>query len=553
MKKRTKASLVIALSAGLIVSLGVILGSKNNNDPAVEKSNENDEDKSKSTEGLEAVHQMTVDLETKYQEIDGFGASGAWSMDPIGAEWSEENKLKVADLLFSQEEGIGLSMWRFNIGAGSTETDQTIITDPWRRAESFKQEEDGDYDWSKQSGQQWFLNAAKDRGVEEFIAFVNSPPVWMTKNGHAQPDPSVGSTNLKEAYIDEFSIFLADVLEHFEKQGLPFGYISPINEPTWDWDYAGQEGNRYNIEDMKKVIRSLYAELDQRGLEAEIDAPEAVEYTSLLDDDIYGEFTHSTTVYSGGNEGNPNLDGKYREYIKAFIGDEEMSEKVGHKISAHAYWSDHHAGPDRLIPLREAVRENIDRYNPDAKLWMSEYCVLGDHGHGRDLTMAIALDVARLIHYDMVVTNATAWQWWLALSPYDYKDGLIYTDYDEAGDEETIIESKLLWAFGNYSRFVRPGAHRVELTGERDPHELMGSAYYHEEDEQLSIVFVNRSNDPKPVQLNVGDQSIIEFTPYVTSEDHDLEKMETVQVDQTYNVPPKSVVTLLALPVNTEE
>jgi O-glycosyl hydrolase len=531
---------ILAASVGLIcVSLASSFSNGKENHLAMKNNND--------------IHEINIKVNEKFQEIDGFGASGAWSFDPIGSEWSEESKTKVADLLFSREEGIGLSMWRFNIGAGSTETDQDRIPDPWRRAESFKQTENGPYDWRKQAGQQWFLHAAKDRGVEQFIAFVNSPPVWMTKNGHAQPDAHVGTTNLKEDYMDEFSIYLADVLEHFEGEGLPFQYISPINEPTWDWNGAWQEGNRYSNEDMHNVIRSLYAELDRRGLDVEIDTPEAVEYTSLLDDDLYGDFTNSDNVYSGGNAGNPNLDGKYREYIKDFLGDPEISDMIGNKISAHAYWSDHHAGDDRLIRLREKVRENLDRYNSDARFWMSEYCVLGGHGHGhgRDLTMDTALDIARLIHFDMTVTQANAWQWWLALSPYDYKDGLLYTDYLEDG-EESIIESKLLWAFGNYSRFVRPGAYRVELEGANDKDGLMGSAFYHDEDEQLSVVFVNHSDETKPVQMNVedlplpGNKQAIQFRPYVTSEDYDLERQKLFPAHKTFHVPPRSVVTFVA-------
>ena len=66
------------------------------------------------------------------------------------------------------------------------------------------------------------MKAAKERGVDTLIAFVNSPPVWMTKNGHAQADSTVGSTNLKEGYEDEFAAYLIDVLEHFHKDGIEF-------------------------------------------------------------------------------------------------------------------------------------------------------------------------------------------------------------------------------------------------------------------------------------------------------------------------------------------
>src|SRR5690606_39927671 len=73
-------------------------------------------------------------------------------------------------------EGIGLSLWRFNIGAGSFEQGVAsgIRTD-WRREECFLNA-DGSYDWKKQQGQQWFLNAARERGVKYTLGFSIAPP-----------------------------------------------------------------------------------------------------------------------------------------------------------------------------------------------------------------------------------------------------------------------------------------------------------------------------------------------------------------------------------------
>jgi len=36
---------------------------------------------------------------------------------------------------------------------------------------------DASYDWNKQAGQQWFLQAARQRGVEKLLAFPNAPPI----------------------------------------------------------------------------------------------------------------------------------------------------------------------------------------------------------------------------------------------------------------------------------------------------------------------------------------------------------------------------------------
>jgi len=495
---------------------------------------------------------VLIDGSVRYQTIDNFGASDAWSMEHLGVHWTEQNKQKIADLLFSRENGIGLSAWRFNIGAGSTETDQHIIPDPWRRADAFKMSEDGEYDWSKQAGQQWFLQAAKDRGVDTLIAFVNSPPVWMTKNGHGQPDPAVGSTNLKEGYEVEFAAFLVDVLNHFKEEGLEFHYISPINEPTWDWNSAHQEGNRYNNDDLKSVILELHRQLKDNGLDAQISAPDGVEITALLDDEYYRMFAGGGQYEGGANKLGT---GKYREYIKDLLGDPEMKEAVGNKIASHSYWSDYsNPGDDRLGKLRELLDANLKHYDPDAKYWVTEYCILGDYGPGRDLGINPAMHVARTIHFDLTEANAAAWQWWTAVSKVDYKDGLIYTDFKNEGDEQNILTSKIMWTLGNYSKFIRPGAVRISLTGldEKARSGLLGSAYIHEEEETVTAVFVNDSEADKRISISLKDigmnASIARLQSYVTSADLDLAQGEDIAVgeDGTFEavIPARSVVTL---------
>jgi len=136
------------------------------------------------------VLRIRVDAGTSFQTIDGFGASDAWRCQFVGANWPIEKRERIADLLFSRDtdtngnpKGIGLSLWRFNIGAGTAEQgDASGIRNPWRRAECFLNP-DGSFDWSKQAGQQWFLKAARQRGVDKFLAFANSPPVHLTSNG----------------------------------------------------------------------------------------------------------------------------------------------------------------------------------------------------------------------------------------------------------------------------------------------------------------------------------------------------------------------------------
>jgi O-glycosyl hydrolase len=177
------------------------------------------------------THDDTIALDTEYQTIENFGASDCWSMQKLGT-WSMPARNRVADLLFSQSAGIGLSCWRFNIGGGTTDR----ITNPWRTVETFEVGE-GQYDWTRQAPERWFLGAAKARGVAQFLAFVNSPPGRMTRTGITFGQPGGDTTNLKPGFEAQFARYLVDILEHFRdnpdrSERVAFDYVSPINEPN---------------------------------------------------------------------------------------------------------------------------------------------------------------------------------------------------------------------------------------------------------------------------------------------------------------------------------
>jgi len=180
--------------------------------------------------GLEYIT-LSLNLEQAQQKMRAFGASDAWSAQFVGRDWPGEQKEEIAELLFSRDndesgnpKGIGLSGWRFNIGGGSAELGSASrIWDEWRRAECFLNA-DGSYSWSKQAGQRWFAAKAREYGLEEMTAFVNSPPVHYTKNGLAWSDGG-SSANLKDEHYQDFAVFLATVIKELkERDGLEFDH-----------------------------------------------------------------------------------------------------------------------------------------------------------------------------------------------------------------------------------------------------------------------------------------------------------------------------------------
>ncbi|MCR9065388.1 MAG: xylanase [Cytophagales bacterium] len=484
----------------------------------------------------EVLH-IETDLSIKYQTIHHFGASDAWSCQFVG-NWPAGKKEKIAELLFSKKfdengspKGIGLSMWRFNLGAGSAEQgDASDIKDEWRRAESFLNA-DGSYNWNKQKGQIWFAEKAKDEEVENLLVFSNSPPVALTKNGKAYANK--GENNLARENYAAFAQYLAKSLKNLEQKGLKPGFISPVNEPQWDWSNAGQEGTPFSNSEIAEIVRELDKALEKEKLSTTLDVAEAGKINYLIED---------ADKPARGNQINEFFSKDSENYLGNL-------KHVENNISGHSYFT---TSPfDEAQSLRRSLANRINEV-PGLSFWMSEYCILGGNngdinGNKRDLSMPPALYVARTIHNDLTFANAAAWNWWIAISPYNYKDGLIYIDKNKTDGQ--FYPSKILWTLGNYSRFIRPGFKRVEVTIQNklpQNKDFLVSAFYSKDSNQLVYVVVNSQNFAQEISLVQNELGFNSLKAYLTSEESDLQLLHINTNDKSFTIPENSVVTIIA-------
>jgi len=443
--------------------------------------------------------EFVIDESSTRQTIDCFGASDAWSMRFI-EEVSDGLQNSAADMLFSTEldaegnpRGIGLSIWRFNIGAGSVEQGDDSRIKHGTRTECFLAA-DGSYDWSKQAGQRKFMKMARERGVPYFLGFLNSPPVFYTKNGLATNTGRDGTYNLKEDRYDDFALFMADVVDSLQAHdGIRLDYISPVNEPDghWNWQGPKQEGTPAVKNEIARIARSLDKVFGERNLDTKIIIPESSDYRCMMS-------THET----GPERGYEIQSFFSADSADAYVGD---LKNVPRLMAGHSYWSNTPVEAMRLN--RIALRDSLAKYGVD--FWQSEVCIMSNDeeiggGHGFDRTMKTALYVARLMHHDLVYADARSWQWWRAMGG-DYKDGLLFRYTEPGAACDTIVDSRLLWAMGNYSRFIRPGAVRVDVTrtgkpaelaadSATDPYGLMCSAYRNA-DGSMAVVVINYGDE----------------------------------------------------------
>jgi len=486
-----------------------------------------------------------IDLNNTAQVIENIGASGCWFSEGIGKYWPAEKREAIARLLFSKQKdkqgnpmGIGLSAWRFNIGAGTTEQgDSSGIKDFRKRTECFLSP-DGSYDWSKQAGYQFFLKKAHDYGVETLIAFSNSPPVQFTRNGLGYKTEKDYTSNLKADSYNTYVDFLAKVIRHFDQQGLHFSYISPVNEPQWDWSHpykqAEQEGSAWKNDEIYHVVKELNGALDEAKLNTKILITEA------------GMLNY---LYSG--KGNSS------SQIQHFFGPgSSLSVKamnhVPPVIAGHSYFTE--SNDSTLIVTRTRLADTAKKYN--TSYWESEYSMLAEGfkegAEGDRSAMDCALFLAKVIHADLTAGNATAWQFWNSYEPgsaeFNTRYYLIALKPQPDFKDGEFMVTKNLWALGHYSLFVRPGMVRVNTGIEHPADNKVLISAWKDKNNKLVIVAINRgrANAEVNIDLKNSGKKYKTLSSYLTTGDKDI-NMQASKSKYTAGVllPARSISTLV--------
>jgi len=488
---------------------------------------------------------LNIDTGNKAQTMQNFGASGCWYSEAVGLYWPDSTKQQMARLLFSKRmdkagnpEGIGLSAWRFNIGAGTAEQgDSSGIKDKNRRVECFLNA-DGTYNWNKAQGYLWFTKKARDYGVENLIAFVNSPPVYYTQNGLGFKTKKDGHANLKAYAYDAYAKFVAEVLSHFDKENLHFNFISPVNEPQWEWydkfGEASQEGSPYTNKEIYQVIKTLNHALTARQSSTKILMPEAGMLTYL----------YSTPPKS---ETGSQIQQFWQKDSPLYLGDQQLLSRY---VAGHGYFTD--TSRQQIVGTRQSVADTAKKYK--AEYWQSEYCMLGngflEGKKGKLSTFDCALFLAKIIHHDLTDGNASAWQFWNSWEPNDADFNTRYylVALKPAADFKsgTFKVTKNLWALGHYSRFIRPGMARLQLNEIQDK-DLLASAYYSEK--KLVIVIINNSTRNKLIKLNLPATARFSktFKPYITTAavNDNMKLYPAGKVKDMINIQPRAIYTLV--------
>ena len=407
---------------------------------------------------------VRVNPGVEHQEFEGWGTSICWWGNIVG-KYPDQKRDSIMDLLFDTADGLGLSIVRYNIGGGDNPSHHHMGTG--KMMDGFKASESAQYDWTKDAGQRWCLEAAKDRIPSDWFiaeAFSNSPPYWMTNSGCASGN-SGGSNNLKSGYFDDFADYLTEVVKHFrDTWNITFRTLEPMNEPMVGWSVnGGQEGCHIDVNQQDDLIREVKAQLDAKGLtETKISAPD--------------ETSIDQTVSTWNS---------YDAATKACV----------FQINTHVYYG------SRRSELRDAAK------NGNKILWDSECDGSGaaapfdqwTHNHN---DIVPGLDIANRALRDLRDMQVNGWVFWQAVESEQTQTslnknwGLIHADFN--GGTKYYIPKKY-YAVRQFSGFIRPHSTMIDINNND------AVAFVSKERDRLIIVQRNAANSTVTYDYGLSD------------------------------------------------
>jgi len=447
------------------------------------------------------------------QVIDGFGGSNAWTRLPNYPELADE----LVKLLYSRTEGMGFSILRNRIPfRESVPGDDHNHFDGFLKRNSdytysYSVNSDGtktyDLDWNS-----WDLDSTRkligkikdlaDSGPEQLV--IMSAP-WSVPNNRVtrwkEDITGVSSRinytmnwgrpelwgRLKRAHYNDYADLLADYVLNFEKNmGTSLNILSVQNEPNWkaDWECCYWSGT-----DLRDFIKLLGQRFPMKGIK-------------------FGEGGISIMMPEY-----ENFNINFNEMIKPSIDDPESEKLITH-IALHQYNAPGDASS------RAGAREFPEIIATGKRFWQTEVSGSGTYlpkGTG----IANALFYARMIHWDLTLTQTNAylyWWLWTNTSSVDYPGALILID------DEELKPALRLYAMGQYSRFIRPGW--IRLNCEYTP--LAGvyvSAYRSAQTNEIAVVVINETITTSGISLDLEG---IEFDSLEIWRTSEKEKLKSV-------------------------
>jgi O-glycosyl hydrolase len=447
-----------------------------------------------------AADTATINGSTTYQTIDGFGASEAFGQAATVMDSSSSVQQQALADLYSPTTGAGLTILRNEISADSGDTIEPNAPSSPTATPSYVSLASINDDM----GQLWFAQQIKaDYGVTNVFADAWSAPAFMktndeTDNGGAVcgvPSATCSSGDWRQAYAN----YLVQYAKDYSAAGDPLTYIGPENEANLSTSYDSMQMSPSQTTNFLDVLGPTLA---SSGLSTQMEccATEGWDYA--------------------------------QQYAEAIEADSTASADTA-LFTSHGY--------------TEAPTTPLTGWSKEA--WETEWSTFESWDTAwDDGTDASGMSWAQNIYEGLTGADLSAFlYWWGSTTPSENGDneGLIQIN------GSNVLTSGRLWAFANYSRYIRPGAVRIGATSSNSNVDISA---FKNTNGTIAVVALNNATSADTIGYSLsgsGVPSSSTVTPYLSNSSNDVAAQSAISESGgsfTATIPARSLVTYVVQP-----
>jgi O-glycosyl hydrolase len=342
----------------------------------------------------------------------------------------------------------------------------------------------------------WFTQTIKkDYGVTDVFADAWSAPAFMKTNGSVDNGGAVcggpGATCASGDWRQAYASYLTQYAQDYAAAGDPLSYVGPENEANVPAPYDGMVMSPAQTADFLDFLGPTMA---RSGL------PTRTECCAT----------------EGWN---------YAQQYAAAIEADPVADRYTSVFTSHGY--------------TEAPASPVAGWAKP--VWETEWAHFGAAFDPAwdDGTVSSGFSWAQNIYTALTTANVSAFLYWEGIDPNNGNGGLVYLD------NGTPVASGRLWAFANFSRFVRPGAIRV---GASTADGALDVTAFRNINGSVAIVVLNTATTAQTASFTLRGTGATgsAATPFLTDATHDTAQQPQVRAGNgsfTAAIPARALVT----------
>lgn len=428
------------------------------------------------------IFSITVNPDITHQTMLGMGTSMEESSVNHLKQLKPEVRREFIRYLLDKENGAGMSLFRLTIGTADF-TAQPFYTYYDAAELTAENTVNGEPDWYNVTGKgfsiqkdmdyqiiatvQEILEVAKELGIEDEIHFFASswtPAGWMkeptkSSRSYANNELLIKGGKLSDEHIDDLAMYYVRYLEEYKKLGIDIMAITLQNEPLLEIDYpscamTGEQEGKLAVAIREKLAQS--------------------------------ELLADSEILLWAYDHNPD---QLISFTKKIFSVEGAKEALS-GIAVHDY-------SDPLSSMQELLDTVLDENQTVA---LTERSVWGTEGADRMLQYFRNGAISYNAWVTMLDSKISSHQWVGTPGPT-----LFVRDWQSTSDYWATPEVGII---GQFSRFIRPGAVRIE-SDYGDAAHVTSGAWLNAEGNGIVVVLVNQTAVTQPVKIVLGEKQVL--------------------------------------------